>query len=205
MSKVTFFIQQSWLLIVASFVFGLLLAAAKASLDPYIQQNIENKRNALMSGLISSADRFEVVEQDLGIDTGTKHLKADVFRALDTERHTVGFAFMAEGPGFADKIKLVIAVDATFSRCYGFDVLASNETPGFGDKIKNDFYRNQFKGAPVGVLVLDKVGDPERIDDHIIAISGATVSSEAVVKIFNTYMQVLKDQLLVRGLITNGN
>jgi hypothetical protein len=37
-----------------------------------------------------------------------------------------------------------------------------------------------------------------------VAISGATVSSEAVVKIFNTYTGEIKKQLQQKGLIGNG-
>jgi electron transport complex protein RnfG len=124
---------------------------------------------------------------------------------VDTDRNIVGFAFMAEGPGFADKIKLIIAVDAGFNQCYGFDVLVSNETPGFGDKIKGDFFRNQFQGVPARALILEKVGDPEIKDETIIAISGATVSSEAVINIYNTYIRAMKKQLQIKGFITNGS
>jgi hypothetical protein len=42
------------------------------------------------------------------------------------------------------------------------------------------------------------------IDSQIAAISGATVSSEAVVKIFNTYTGEIKKQLQQKGLIGNG-
>ena len=38
-------------------------------------------------------------------------------------------------------------------------------------------------------------------DDQIIAISGATVSSEAVVKIFNNYMDQIKTALTKEGMI----
>ncbi|MHC4216649.1 MAG: hypothetical protein ACYSWP_25160 [Planctomycetota bacterium] len=38
------------------------------------------------------------------------------------------------------------------------------------------------------------------IDTEIIAISGATVSSEAVVKTFNMYIEVVKEQLQKKGL-----
>jgi Na+-translocating ferredoxin:NAD+ oxidoreductase RnfG subunit len=77
----------------------------------------------------------------------------------------------------------------------------SNETPGFGDKIKKDYLGDQFKGAPAGELVLVKTGDDKKIDSEIVAISGATVSSEAVVKTFNVYIDKIKEQLRAKGLI----
>ena len=107
----------------------------------------------------------------------------------------LGWAFNAVGPGFQDKIELVIAVDKDFQNFAGFSVLASNETPGFGDKIKDSFLRDQFAEAPAGSLKLSKTGNPETIDSEIIAITGATVSSEAVVKIFNAYTEQIKRHL----------
>ena len=77
----------------------------------------------------------------------------------------------------------------------GFQVLSANETPGFGDKMKNDSFRNQFKGAPAGELSLIKIGDAGKIDNEIVAISGATVTSTAVMNIFNKSVVSVKEQL----------
>ena len=160
MSKIKFFVQESWLLIVCAFCFGLLLAAAQAGLGPRIRQNEQMKLNAMMTSLVSGADRFELAVAGLEVPSKkSRPLTTDVYRAVDTQEKTIGFAFIAQGPGFADKIKIVIAVDQTFGRFFGFKVLASNETPGFGDKIKDDYFAKQYQGAPVGRLELVKVGD----------------------------------------------
>jgi len=111
---------------------------------------------------------------------------------------------LAVGSGFADKIKLVIALDENLEKISGFDVLASNETPGFGDQIKNNYYRDQFKGAPAEELKLVTVGDPDQIDSQIVAISGATISSEAVVEIVGNFVTQVKEQMQRKGIIGNG-
>ena len=58
MSKIKYFMQQSWLLIVASFFFGLLIAVTSAGLSPRIIQNEINKRNRLVSLLLPEAKNF---------------------------------------------------------------------------------------------------------------------------------------------------
>ena len=63
---------------------------------------------------------------------------------------------------------------------------------------------SQFKKAPAGKFELVKTGDDKKIDSEIVAISGATVSSEAVVKIFNTYIEQIKKQLRVKEVTDNG-
>jgi len=203
MLKIKHFIQQSWLLIVASFFFGLLIAVTNAALSPKIVQNKINKRNRLVGALLPDAKNF-VLDTEIEIESiqGKKE-KIEVYRAMSEEDECVGWSFNADGSGFADKIELVVAVDKDFEKIAGFDVLASNETPGFGDQIKYDYYRDQFKGAPAEELKLIPSGDPKKIDAEIVAISGATVSSESVVEIINNFLRQIKEQMQQKGQIGN--
>ncbi len=205
MLKIKHFIQQSWLLIVASFFFGLLIAVTNAALSPRIEQNKINKRNRLVGVLLPEAKDFILLDKEIEIESlrGEKE-KIEVFRAMSEEGECVGWSFNAAGSGFADKIELVVAVDKDFEKLAGFNVLSSNETPGFGDQIKYDYYRDQFAGAPAEELKLVTSGDPKKIDAEIVAISGATVSSEAVVEIINNFLTQIKEQMQKKGLIGNG-
>ena len=205
MSKVKYFIQQSWLLIVASFLFGLLIAVTDAGLSPRIEQNKINKRNRLVGGLLPEAKSFIAIETPMEIESARgKKEKVEVYKAMSEAGECVGWSFNAAGSGFADKIELVVAVDAKFEKIAGFDVLASSETPGFGDQIKYDYYRSQFKGAPAEQLKLVSIGEPKKIDAQIVGITGATVSSTAVVDILNTFLSGVKAQMKEKGLIGDG-
>lgn len=147
MSKIKLFIRQSWLLIVSSFFFGLLLAIADAAWTPRIRHNKSDKLNTLMSALLPDAEEFQLAAH-LRIDSPyAKTLETDIHKAVARDGQTVGWAFNASGFGFADKIEIVIAVDKDFTKITGFEVLSSNETPGFGDRIKSPYYRNQFAGT----------------------------------------------------------
>lgn len=202
MHKIKHFFEQSWLLIASSFFFGLLIAVTSAALSPRIEQNKINKRNRLVGALLPEAKDFVPVEGGIEIESiqGKKET-VEVFRAMSKAGECVGWSFNAIGPGFADKIELVVAVDKDFEKFAGFDVLASNETPGFGNQIKFDYFRDQFKGAPAEDLKLATSGDNTKIDSEIIAISGATISSEAVVDIINNAITQIKKQIQKKGLI----
>jgi electron transport complex protein RnfG len=205
MLKIKYFFQQSWLLIVASFFFGLLIAAANAAWQEKILQNEEDKFNNLARQMLPDANSFETALENVEVDTGKGKKKlTTVKKALAADGACIGWAFKCEGSGFADKIKLVLAVDAGFERLKGFGVLSSNETPGFGDQIKLSYYRNQFVDIPAEKLELSKIGDSGKKDSEIIAISGATVSSQAVVDIVNNFLPQVKDQIMKKGLIGNG-
>jgi electron transport complex protein RnfG len=202
MSKVKFFIEQSWLLIVAALLFGVLLAAAQTGLNPLIEANEEKKLSDSMKMLITDANTFkQMTHEDLGISEDKMKELPEIYKGFTDSNDIAGYAFLAEGAGFADKIKLVIATDAAFTKYMGYKVMFSNETPGFGDKIKNAFYSAQYEGAPIQRLELAKAGDDTVIDQRIVAISGATVSSDAVIKIFNTFGRQIKSQLQAQGVI----
>jgi electron transport complex protein RnfG len=188
------FIEQSWLLIVSSFFFGLLIAITNAAWAPRIEQNKTGKLNDLMKSLLPNAAKFEL-DTNLEIESAKgKKTETSVYKAVSHIGQCIGYCFNISGPGFADKIELVVAVDKDFKNIAGFNVLASNETPGFGDRIKLPWYRNQFAGAPAQTLQLVKTGDAKKIDSEIVAISGATVSSQAVVNIINNSITQIKNQ-----------
>ncbi|MBN1788527.1 MAG: FMN-binding protein [Sedimentisphaerales bacterium] len=189
------YIEQSWLLIVSSFAFGLLIAITNAAWQPRIEQNKINKLNNLMNELIPNA-KYECIMTDVQVDLGKgKIAKSNVYKATAPDGNSAGFCFGAQGAGFADKIELVIAVDAALEKIKGYSVLSSNETPGFGDRIVGDYFRHQFINAPMTNLSLTKKGDDKIIDNNIVAISGATVSSTAVVNIFNNYLDQMKKKI----------
>ncbi len=201
-SKIKYFVQQSWLLIVSSFCFGLLLAIANAAWSPIIEQNRINKLNALAGRLIPKANDFVPLE-NLGVVIEVTSLKGDkkkvdVYKAMAGEE-CFGWTFNAVGPGFQDKIELIIAVDKDFKTIAGFDILASNESPGTGDKIKEKDFRKQFEDKAAEKLELINSGEAK--DNKILAISGATISSEAVVKIINHYVKKVKEEMQRKGLI----
>ncbi len=203
-NPILFYLQESWLLMVAAIIFGALLASLNYAWQPKIKNNEIDKFNQLAGGLLTDAASFETVLKSVPIDIGKgKTYNVVVKKALGKNDNLVGWAFICEGAGFADKIKLVVGIDAAFETMAGFGVLSSNETPGFGDKItiKDGFYQSQFKGAPVGELKISKIGDDAVIDSEIIAISGATVTSEAVVNTLNMFLLPIKEKMNEEGLL----
>jgi electron transport complex protein RnfG len=202
MSKLTYFVRQSWLLLAGSFFFGLLIAMTNTALSGRIEQNKAAKLNNLTKALLPAAQQFRPLEADIEVKRpdGSKE-KARIFEVFDGDNQRIGWSFNADGSGFAGPVELVVAVDKDFQKITGFDVLASSETPGFGDQIKSDYYRKQYAGAPAEKLSLVKMGDPAVKDAQIVAITGATVSSQAVVDIISTFVTQIKSQMQEKGLI----
>lgn len=194
-NPIVFFFRESWLLMAASVIFGCLLAGLNTLWEPEIIKRQQEKFNTLAGGLLSEAKDFTEAANING---------TTVMKGIDADGNPVGWAFVCEGSGFADKIKLVIAVDTPFKEIVGFGVLSSMETVGYGDAINQTgpgSFQSQFRGAPVGPLTLSKTGDVSTIDSKIVSISGATVTSTAVIKIFNTTLEPIKEAMQKQGLI----
>ncbi len=94
--------QQSWLLIVASFCFGLLIAVTSAALSPRIRQNEINKRNSMVTALLPEAKDFILLDEQIEIQSlQGKMEKVEIFKAMSAADECVGWSFEAVGSGFA--------------------------------------------------------------------------------------------------------
>jgi electron transport complex protein RnfG len=203
--RIIYFFEQSWLLIVLSFFFGLIIAAADAAWKDRIQQQQTGQYDIVAVQLLPAAASFKTATARLDITSADGQSRQTfIKKALSSDGNCAGWIFVCEGAGYASQVQLLVAADAGFDKILGVSVIACNETPGFGDKIKLPYYTDQFTGAPTGELKLVKTGDAKKIDSEIVAISGATISSQAVVSIINQYMPQVKKYVQTGGLISNG-
>lgn len=88
----------------------------------------------------------------------------------------IGHAFMARGRGYGGRIDILIGLRPDNKSLQGIKIITQQETPGLGTKIISASFLDQFTGVPVDEVDLARNGG--KID----AITGATISSSAVVK-----------------------
>ncbi len=167
-------LQDAWLVVALCLLFGAALAGVQGALQPRIEGNkvADTMRQIplLVPGSVSGAP-----------DT---RAGLRIYRALDAEARPVGTVLAASGLGFADRIELLVALDSESARITGLYIVDQKETPGLGDFITKTNWRAQFAGKPADRrLSVTKTGArrPEQVD----GVTGATISSEAVVGIVN--------------------
>ena len=118
-----------------------------------------------------------------------------VFKLSDKIGKPLGYAFIAEGNGYQGVIKLIVGVDPSINIMKGMEVLESQETPGLGAEISGSPFRDQFKGLglthSIEYVKNEKPDKPYEIE----AITGATISSRAVVNILNNGVATLRKEL----------
>jgi electron transport complex protein RnfG len=109
-----------------------------------------------------------------------------IYAAFGADNALVGYAIPWNGAGFQDNIKLIYGFDSARRRIVGMSVLESRETPGLGDRIfKDQNFVDEFKNLAVDPEVVSVKGTGEG-ENEVDAITGATISSKAVVKIINS-------------------
>lgn len=154
---------------------GGVLALVSEALGPQIAANEEAAKAAAVLAVVPGAASYEEVVAD----NAAKPYSIFVVKGASGER--IGYAFECSGTGFQGEIRLMVGATADLARLTGMQVLASSETPGLGDKIKYPPFSEQFAGLSVeGGIRLVK-NKPEPAPGEVNAITGATISSSAVV------------------------
>jgi len=183
------FVDESWLVLILGVVFAVMLAGAQTGLQAKIVANEAEALNTAVSEVVPGV----VDKEELTID-GNK-----VFRCLNAEGKLAGWAVQAVGPGFIDKITIVVGLAPAFDKFTGVKTLKHTETPGLGNKIDTkgelNFYPLQYTGMKATVplaLVKAKTG----AENEIQAITGATYSSQYVMDIVNDVIERVRPKLI---------
>ncbi|MEM7816710.1 MAG: RnfABCDGE type electron transport complex subunit G [Candidatus Aenigmatarchaeota archaeon] len=117
----------------------------------------------------------------------------DLYYAFDKDKKLLGYIFISEGQGYQDKIILIGALTKDLTSLLGIEIVESKETPGLGAKINDLDFKKQFNNLkidkPIECLKTKKLANYQ-----VNAISGATVSSESVVKIINNKIREIKEK-----------
>jgi Na+-transporting NADH:ubiquinone oxidoreductase subunit C len=98
-----------------------------------------------------------------------------------------GYALPFTGAGLWGSISGYLGVNADMTRTTGIVFTSQNETPGLGGRIDEAQYKEQFRGLPVDSDRPIEYGDHS--DYRVDAITGATQTSSAVLRMVNRMMQ----------------
>jgi len=158
---------------------GAISGGALVGVYSYTQPLIEaNRQKALKEAV------FQVLPQAKDFETIIKDEKK-IYKGLDASGQVVGYAFTGEGPGYQGIIRIMIGADPNLEKTLGIQILESVETPGLGQKITTSFFRKQFEGLDITPFVKLLKKEPTA-PNEVQAITGATISSHAVVDIVNS-------------------
>ena len=119
-----------------------------------------------------------------------------VYGGYDEQGDFVGYAMPGAGPGFQDTIALLYGYIPSEKIVVGMEVLESRETPGLGDKIYKDMdFVNEFSALSIEPEIVTVKKGTGTAPNEVDAITGATISAKAVVRIINETHNAWAEQL----------
>lgn len=166
-------------------VFTSILAFAQTALTPKISENqtvfirkaIMYSFNMDINGtndeINKRFDQFVKPDPKNGVEA---------YKQVDESGNAVAYAFPFQGSGLWGQLKGYLALDKDMKTVKGITFTEQNETPGLGGRIDESPFKEQFRGLvmPEGELKYGKIGDKQ-----IDAITGATLTSNSVMRILN--------------------
>jgi electron transport complex protein RnfG len=175
---------------IAGFLSGLIIIAIYLATFDTIAENKARELREAVFRVLPGVTQMQKLrydgEQLVVMPEGARDDADTIYGGYDAEGHFVGYAIPNAGPGFQDTISVLYGYDPAARRMVGMWILDSRETPGLGDKIYKDaaFVANFDELAMDPQIIAVKKGSKAK-PNEIDAITGATISSKAVVRIMN--------------------
>lgn len=147
-----------------------LLAVVNSLTKARIIAQAETEEERALSEVLPEAMHFEPVKSDDNII---------YYKGEDKENKFIGVAFKASGKGYSSTIETMVGMekDGTIT---AIKILSQNETPGLGANIAEPKFTGQFSNRNIQDL------------NQAEAITGATISSKAVIDSVKTRAEEIK-------------
>lgn len=157
--------------------------------SPKIEANKKSELEAAIFKVFPGASSYSVIRID----------DEEIYRVLDDGGNLVGFAFIAQGNGYQGKIKAMAGLRPDLETLSGIEIIESVETPGLGAKISEEEFKGQFKGLSVLPEIIYIKDRPPKETGEVQAVTGATISSKAVISMLNEKIKKVGELLKKEG------
>ena len=193
-------VKNTLILTAITVVSGLLLGVVYGITKEPIAQAQENTKQEAYRTVLSDASEFETVEFDadtaaslLSENGYTSDVITEIAEGTDASGETVGYVISVQSSEAYDgslSLSVGIASDGTVK---GIEMLEISETAGLGMKADEAEFKDQFKDKKVEKFTYTKSG--ESGDDMIDAISGATITTNAVTNAVDAALVYYQNEL----------
>ena len=169
-----------------SAVFTLFLAGTNVLMAPRIADNARFEEQQSLLNALNLDDQGTTEEIDQRFKDFVKSVEGGeylYYQSVDSSGAVQGYAVPFTGSGLWGTIRGWLAVNPELNELQGIVFTEQNETPGLGGRIMEDWFKEQFRGLKLeaGQAVAYGESGSQKID----AISGATQTSNAIIRIIN--------------------
>lgn len=193
-------IKNTLILTAITVVSGLLLGVVYNVTKEPIAQAQENTKQEAYRAVLADASSFETLDFDaestlsLLTENGyTSDTITEVAEGKDNSGETIGYVISVQSSEAYDgtlDLSVGIATDGTVK---GVEMLSISETAGLGMKADEAEFKDQYKDKNLENFTVTKTGEDG--DNMIDAISGATITSNAVTNAVNSALVYYQNEL----------
>jgi electron transport complex protein RnfG len=169
---------------------GLVLAATYSGLTDRIEENRIAALNASLAAIFEGrADADEIDFEELDSD-------GPVIYRGSAAGQTLGYAVRLETQGYGGTITMLVGLSEDAETIRGISIVEQVETPGLGGNITRDEFREQFEGLDASAQIsYVKNIEPDPAANEIQALSGATITSSAIVSGINGQLDQARETI----------
>jgi electron transport complex protein RnfG len=186
-------------LAIAGLLSGIAIIAIYESTLPTITANKARELREAVFKVLPGVSRMQALvfrDGELVVVPEPEKDEPVVYGGYDEQGGFVGYAMPGAGPGFQDTIKLLYGYKPGEQIIVGMEILESRETPGLGDKIYKDAdFVSEFDALSVEPEIVTVKKGTGTQPNEVDAITGATISAKAVVRIINETHTAWGEQL----------
>ena len=185
-------IKNTAILTAITLVAGILLGFVYDITKEPIALAKEKAKNEAYQAVMQEADTFEALEVE-AIELGDNGCVIDevvTAKAGDEVKGYVVTTTSSEGYGGNIQVSVGIAADGTVK---GIEMLAISETAGLGMNANTPEFKGQYADVLTDAFVVTKTG--AAAENEIDAISGATITSNAVTNAVNSAVKYFNEVL----------
>lgn len=188
MSKVLDIIKSSVILLLITSIAAAMLAFVNGKTAPLIEKNTKEKQAQSLMAVASDAVEMQEAEiTDVMEETASKYSAElnSIYKSVNSIGELAGYCAVVTVNGYDSGLQMAVGVDYD-GKVSGVEIIASNETPGLGQNASKPEFKEQFKGKQPEIEVVKS----DASDNQINALSGATITSNAVVRGVNTVLEI---------------
>ncbi|MDD2233596.1 MAG: FMN-binding protein [Desulfitobacteriaceae bacterium] len=153
----------------ACIISGIIIGSLYTATNDIAVAKQEELKTASLQSMVADADEYKEIEG-----------KEEWFAAMK-DGQAIAYIVPAESRGYAGAIELLVAVTPDH-KVMKYIIVESKETPGLGDKAKEEPFVNQFIGKGADELDPDEAVTKTNEKGKIQSIAGSTITTRAVTK-----------------------
>lgn len=149
--------------------------------QPVIEERNIQANNESRKEVLSDAEEFKLVENI------NNDVVEEVYEGLKSGE-TIGYTIKTLPKGYGGTVEVMVGITSE-GKVNGIKIGNHSETPGLGSKAAESPFKDQFNGKGVEEALTVVKGNASSEND-IVAISGATITSNAVTSGVNAAMEI---------------